>query len=147
MNNQFIIHQNSGLTAGGQNFSKERQNVSSKAVNPITSCIVQSEEVAKTPRHSVSGRKTACSQKRIEVLSNKMVCCHFPRHAPSSCISKVVVIESGEIICEKRFVSSRQPSMISFKDNWMKNWIQKLLEAAKTPNKPNQNQKPNDQER
>ena len=39
---------------------------------------------------------------------------------PAYCISKVVVMESGEIIYEKEYVSPRPPPTISFKDNWMK---------------------------
>ena len=37
-----------------------------------TSCMVQAEKVEKTSRHGILGRYTACSTKRIEVLSNKM---------------------------------------------------------------------------
>ena len=39
---------------------------------------------------------------------------------PAYCISKVVVMGSGEIIYEKVFVSPRPPPTISCKDNWMK---------------------------
>ena len=39
---------------------------------------------------------------------------------PAYCISKVVVMESGEIKYEKVFVSPRLLPKISFKDNWMK---------------------------
>ena len=39
---------------------------------------------------------------------------------PANCISKVVVMESGEIIYEKVYVSPRPPPTISFKDDWMK---------------------------
>ena len=39
---------------------------------------------------------------------------------PAYFISKVVVMESGEIICEKVYVSPRAPPTISFKDNWKK---------------------------
>ena len=39
---------------------------------------------------------------------------------PAYCISKVVVMESGEILYEKVYVSPRPPPKISFKDNWMK---------------------------
>ena len=66
---------------------------------------------------------------------------------PAYCISKVVVMESGEVIYQKVYVSPRPPPKISYKDNWMKNWIHKSLEAAKIPNESNQNQKFNDQER
>ena len=39
---------------------------------------------------------------------------------PAYCISKVVVMDSGEIIYEKVYMSPRLPPTISFKDNWMK---------------------------
>ena len=38
---------------------------------------------------------------------------------PACCISKVVVMESGEIIDEKVFVSPRPPPTISYKYDWM----------------------------
>ena len=60
--------------------SREIQTVFFTAVNPMDKDhkdpreldFVQAEEVEKTPGYSVLGRKTACSTKRIEVLSNKM---------------------------------------------------------------------------
>ena len=39
---------------------------------------------------------------------------------PACCIQEVVVMESGEIIHEKVYVTPRPPPKISFKDNWMK---------------------------
>ena len=39
---------------------------------------------------------------------------------PACCIPKVVVMESGEIIYEKVYVSPRLPPKSSCKDNWMK---------------------------
>ena len=63
---------------------------------------------------------------------------------------KLVVKESGGTIYEKVYVSPPPPSTISFEDNWMRELdseVQKSLEAAKTPNESNQNQKPNYQER
>ena len=78
---------NSGLIAGGQNSSRDRQTLFFTAANPMnqnffdpqeldltkpSSCIVR-EEVEKAPRYGVLGRYTACSTERIEVLSNKIV--------------------------------------------------------------------------
>ena len=84
----FISHSitNSGLKLEGQNSSSERQTIFFTAVNPkdrdhkdpyeldLTkpSCIVQAEEVEKAPRYAVLGRFSACSTKRIEVLSQRM---------------------------------------------------------------------------
>ena len=39
---------------------------------------------------------------------------------PACCIPKVVVMESGEIIFEKVYMSPRPLPKISFKDDWMK---------------------------
>ena len=39
---------------------------------------------------------------------------------PAYCIPKVVLMESGEIIYEKVYVSLRLPPKISFNDYWMK---------------------------
>ena len=36
---------------------------------------------------------------------------------------------------------------ISFKDNWMKEWDSEVAEVVETPNKSNQNQNSNHQER
>ena len=43
----------------------------------------------------------------------------FCETLPAYCIPKAIVIETGEITCEKVRASPRQPSTISFKDNWM----------------------------
>ena len=39
---------------------------------------------------------------------------------PAYCISKAIVMETGEIIYEKVYASPRPPPKISNKDNWMK---------------------------
>ena len=39
---------------------------------------------------------------------------------PAYCIPKAVMMESGEVIYEKVFLSPRLPPRISFKDDWMK---------------------------
>ena len=55
---------------------------------------------------------------------------------PAFCIPKAIKMETGEIKNEKVFASPRPPPKISFKDNWMKKWKQKLLDMMKPPNKP-----------
>ena len=47
------------------------------------------------------------------------------------CIPKVVVVESGEIIFEKVYVSPRPPPKISFKDNWMKELDSEVAGSSK----------------
>ena len=50
---------------------------------------------------------------------------------PACCIQKVVVMESGEIIYEKVYVSPRPPPKISFKDNWMKDLGSEVAGSSK----------------
>ena len=66
---------------------------------------------------------------------------------PAYCISKVVVMECGEFVCEEIYESLRPPPRFPSKTIGWKNWIQKSLDAAKTPKESNQKQKPNYQER
>ena len=47
------------------------------------------------------------------------------------CISKVVVMESGEIIHDKVYASPRLPPKISFKDNWMKELDSEVAGSSK----------------
>ena len=73
---------NSGLIAGGQNPSRERQTVFFTAVNPMKKDHRDPQELDLTkPRlasykqkwkYAVLGRYTACSTKRMKVLPNKM---------------------------------------------------------------------------
>ena len=81
--------------------------------------MVPSQKVEETSKHCVLGRYTACSKEKIEVLSNNIEIIFYDT-LPAYCISKVVVMESGEIIFEKEYVSPRPLPKISFKDNWMK---------------------------
>ena len=59
---------------------------------------------------------------------------------PAYCISKAVVMKSGEIIYQKVFASPRPPPKISFEDNWMKE-LGSEVAGGGTPNKPNQKPK------
>ena len=76
----------SGLIPGGQNSRRDRQTVFFIAVNPMNKNHKDPQELdltkprlalykqkwKKAPGYGVLGRYTACSTKRIEVLSNKM---------------------------------------------------------------------------
>ena len=50
---------------------------------------------------------------------------------PAYCISKVVVLESGEIIYEKVYMSPRPPPKTSFKDNWKKELDSEVAGSSK----------------
>ena len=81
---------NSGLIAGRQNSSRERQTVFFTAVNTMSaSCMVQAN-VEKAPRQGVLGRKAACSTERIQILSNKI-----ERNHPLRCTPSILYLESS----------------------------------------------------
>ena len=50
---------------------------------------------------------------------------------PACCISKVVEMESGEILYEKVYVSPRPPLTISYKDNLMKELDSEVAGSSK----------------
>ena len=50
---------------------------------------------------------------------------------PAYCISKVVVMESVEIIYEKVYVSPRPPPTISFQDTWMEELDSEVAGSSK----------------
>ena len=88
-----ILHSitNSGLIAGGQNSSRERQTVFFTAVNlmnkshqdPIELDLTKPRLASYKQKWKVLGRYAACSTKRIEVLSNKIERSHLLRYTPS----------------------------------------------------------------
>ena len=84
----------SGLIAGGQNSSRDRQTVFFTAVNPM-------HENHKDPQE-------------LDLINPPL------RYTPTAySVSKVVVMESEEVIDQNVDVSPRPPPKISFKDNWM----------------------------
>ena len=88
---------NSGLIAGGQNSSRERQTVICTAVNPMNKNHKDPQELdlskpslemckrkwRSAPGYDVLGRFTVCSTQRIEVPSNKIERNHPLRYTPS----------------------------------------------------------------
>ena len=69
---KFKQRKTDNILYGGESHGQRSQRSAWAWLDQTTSCIVQSEEVEKTPRYGVLGRYTACSTKMIEVLSNKM---------------------------------------------------------------------------
>ena len=117
-------------------------------LDPTASCMVQAENVEKTPGYGVLGRYTACSTERIEVLSNKIERNHPLRHTPS--------LLYPEICCDgiwRNYIRESFYVTLASSNDFLQRLlderigVQKSLEAAKTPNESNQNQKPNYQER
>ena len=123
----------SGLTAGGQNSSRERQTVFSAAVIPMHKNHKDQQELDLTkPRLASCKQKlkrhqdTVCwvdiqiaQRKGLKTYQTRPNVIIFYDSLPACCISKAIVMESEEIIYQKVFVSRRPPPKISLKHNWM----------------------------
>ena len=126
---------NSGLTPGGQILGKERQTVFFTAVNPMNKDHRDPQELDfNAPRLAWYKQKkwrrhedTVCwvdiqlaQQKGLKFYQTRSNAIILYDTLPAYCVPKVVVMESGEIIYEKVYVSPRPPPKISYKDDWMK---------------------------
>ena len=122
----------SGLIAGGQNSSRDRQTVFFTAVNPMHKNHQDPIELDLTkPRLASHKQKwkvhqdTVCwvdfqlaqrkGLKFCQTRSDAAILCDT---LPAYCISKAIVMKSAEIIYQKVFASPRPPPTISCKDNW-----------------------------
>ena len=125
---------NSGLVAGGQISSRERQTVFFTVANPMDKEYKDPYKLDLTkPRLSPYQKKWKVHQATVycvdiqlaqrKVLKFHQTTCNsiiLYGTLPAYCISKAVVMESGEIIYEKAYVSPRPPPKIPFEDTWMK---------------------------
>ena len=154
---------NSGLIAGGQNSSRERQTVFFTAVNSMNKEHRDPHELDLTKPRLASYKQKAWRRHQdtvywvdIQLLQRKGLKFYQTRcnaiilydTLPAYCISKVVVMKSEEIIYLKVYMCHldhhrRFPTKII---GWTI-WMLTLLEAAKIPNESNQNPKPNCQVR
>ena len=144
-----ILHSitNSGLIPGGQKLSRERQTVFFTAVNPMDKEHKDPYELDLTkPRLAWYKLKTwkrhqdtvywvdiqiaqRTGLKFYQTRCNAIIL--YDTLLPASWISKVVLMEPGEIIFEKENVSPRLPLTISFKDNWMKELDSEVVGSSK----------------
>ena len=126
---------NSGLIPGGQNLGKERQTVFFLPVNPMDKEHQDPETIDLEAPRLARYMHTAWKKhqntvycvdinlalkkglKFYQIKSNAII---LYDTLPPYCIPNVVVMESGEILHEKVYVSPRPPPNISFKDHWMK---------------------------
>ena len=137
---------NSGIIAGGQNSSKDRQTVFLKAVNPmnknhkdpyeldLTKPRLASYKQKKWKRH----QETVCwvdiqlaQRKGLKFYQTRCDAIILYDTLPDYCISKVVMMESGEIIYEKEYVTPRPPPTSSFKETWMKELDSEVAGSSK----------------
>ena len=124
---------NSGLIAGGQNSSRERQTVFFTGMNPKNQNHRDPQELdLAKPRLASYKQKWKRHQDMvywvdIQLAQRKGLKFYKTRcnaiilydTLPAYCISKVVVMKPEEIIYQKVYVSPRPPPKISYKDNWM----------------------------
>ena len=75
--------------------------------------------------------KQLAQRKGLKFYQTRCNAIIFYAFLQASCISKVVVIESGETIYEKENVSPRPPPTISYKDNWMNDLDSEVAGSSK----------------
>ena len=133
---------NSGLIPGGQNLDKDRQTVFCTAVNPMDKEYKDPQELDLTkPRlawykHKWRRHQDTVYWVDIQLAQQKGL--KFDQTRSNAIIlydtlpaPKVVVMETGEIIYEKVYMSPRPPPKISFKDNWMKELDSEVAGSSK----------------
>ena len=163
MCNQFTLHHKFRIDTGRTQFEQTKtdsilygcesnQQGTQRSVwywlGRTTSCMVQAEKVEKTSRqrctwsiYNLLNRKDLSSIKQDRTQSS------FTTHS-QLIVSRKLLWWNLEKSYTRKYVRhlhvlQRFPLKIT---GW-KNWIQKLLEVMQTPNKSNQNPKPNYQER
>ena len=149
---------NSGLIPGGQNLSKERQTVFFTTVDPMNKEHKDPYKLDLTkPRLAWYKQKTwkrhqdtvywvdiqLAQRKGLKFYQTRCNAIILYDKLPAYCIPKVVVMEPGEVIYEKVFMSPRPPPKISFKDNWMKEFDSEVAGgSADSPTNPTKIKKP-----
>ena len=154
---------NSGLIAGGQHSSRERQTVFFTDVNPMDKdhkdpyklYLTKPRLASCTSRRSGKDTKMRCIGSIYSLLNEKDWSSIKQHVTQSSFTIHSQLIVSRKLLRWNLKKSKTRKFMchldhhqrfLTKKIGW-NNWIQKSLEAAKTPNESNQNQKPNCQER
>ena len=87
-----------------------------------------------TSKHGQLGRHKTCSTERFLVQSNTIAIILYDT-LTAYCMTKAVVMGTGEIFFEKVHASSRPPPKISFKDNWMKDLDSEVAGGTEDPQK------------
>ena len=137
---------NSGLIAGGQHSSRERQTVFFTDVNSmdkdhkdpyklyLTKPRLASYKQKKWKRHQDAVYWVDIQLAQRKGLKFYQTTCNaiiLYDTLPAYCISKVVVMESDEIENQKVYVSLRPPPTISYKENWMKELDSEVAGSSK----------------
>ena len=144
---------NSGLILGGQKFGQktdgilyvcgscEQRTQRSQKHWPgsTASCMVQAENVEKTPRHGVLGRhKNLLKRKDLSSIKHDRTQSSFTTHSQHIVSRRLLWWKLEKSYTRKYMRHLALLQRFPFKTIGWKNWVQKLLEEVKTPNKPNQ---------
>ena len=98
--------------------------------------MVPSEKVEETSKQGVLGQKKGF--KFYQTRSNAII---LHDTLPDYCIPKAIMMETGESFTRKYMRHLDLLRRFPLKTLGGKNWVQKLLEEVKAPNKPNQEPK------
>ena len=151
---------NSGLIAGGQKSSRERQTVFFTAVNPINKNHRYPQELDLTkPRLASYKQKWKRHQETvywvdIQLAQRKGLKFYQTRcnaiilydTLPGYCISEAIVMASAEVKDQKVCMSPRPPPKISYKDDWNE-LDSEIAGSSKETQRIQPKPKPNYQER
>ena len=121
---------NSGLVAGGQNSSRDRQTVFFTAVNPMHKNHKDPQELDLTKPRLASYEKRhqdtvywvdiqLAQRKGLKFYQTRSNAIIPHDTLPAYCTSKAIVMKSEEIISQKVYVSPWPPPKISNNGNWM----------------------------
>ena len=123
---------NSGLMAGGQNSSRDRQTVFFTAVKPMHKNHQDPKELDLTKPRLASYQKNwkvhqdtvywvdiqLAERKGFKFYQTRSNPVILYDTLPAYCISKAIVMKSEVVIYQKAYVSPRPPPTISYKGNW-----------------------------
>ena len=142
---------NSGSIPGGNKLVREGQTVFFTTVNPmdkehkdpykldVTHYIMHlTSKSAKNSKTRCIGSKYSLLNGFYQTRSNAIIFCDT---LPACCMSKVVVMETGEIIYEKVYAFPRLAPEISFRDNGMKNLGSEVAGGSEDSNESYQKSK------
>ena len=130
----FTLHHKFRIDTGRRNFRQGIETVFFTAVNPLDKehkdpykldltapCLAWYKQEWRVHQDTVYWVDFQLAQRQgLKFYQTKLKAIFFYDTLPAYCIPKVVVVEFGEIIYEKVYVSPRPPPKIFFKDNWTK---------------------------
>ena len=150
---------NSGLILGGQNLSN-RQTVFCLPVDPVDKEHKDPDTIdLNAPRHAQYMHKAwkkhqnavywvdinLAQRKGLKIYQTRSNAIILHDTLPAHCIPKVARMETGEVIYEKVYASTRPPPKISLKHDWMKELGSEVaqrpegevVQQSKVPNQTN----------